>query len=142
MKMIQALTINRTYKNNGQHAQQVVDYTLTGIIRKADNHKWDVDSDIPELHMSVKGNRFTLASDLIGDTVEAKINDYFNRTASTQWAYITTEEEIYIMNRVEFYMFLMLFCTLQADSTKNGGKKKVRFGYESARVREWLKAQI
>jgi predicted PolB exonuclease-like 3'-5' exonuclease len=120
----------------------VVDFTLTGNIRKADNHKWDADSDIPELNMSVKSARFTLAYALNGETKEEKINDYFSRVKSTSWAYITTEGQIYIMNRIEFHMFLMLFCTLERDSTKNGGKVKVRFAHETAKVREWLRGQV
>ena len=142
MTTIQSITINRTYKNNGQHSQQTVDFTLTGQLRKADNHKWNIESDIPELNMSVKADRFTLASDLMGETLSQKISDYFNRTASTSWAYLTNEGQIYIMNQIEFHMFLMLFCTLEKDSTKNGGKIKVRFAHETAKVRKWLKAQI
>lgn len=141
MTTIQSITINRTYKNNGQHSQQTVDFTLTGQLRKADNHKWNIESDIPELNMSVKADRFTLASDLMGETLSQKVSDYFNCTASTSWAYITTEGQIYIMNRIEFHMFLMLFGTLERDSTKNGGKIKVRFAHETAKVREWLRAQ-
>lgn len=142
MTTIQSITIERTYKNNGQHSQQTVDFTLTGQLRKADNHKWNIESDIPELNMSVKADRFTLASDLMGETLDQKVNDYFNRTASTSWAYLTNEGQIYIMNRIEFYMFLMLFCTLERDSTKNGGRVKVRFAHETAKVREWLRAQV
>lgn len=142
MTTIQSITINRTYKNNGQHSQQIVDFTLTGQLRKADNHKWNIESDIPELNMSVKADRFTLASDLMGETLSQKVSDYFNRTASTSWAYLTTEGQIYIMNQIEFHMFLMLFCTLERDSTKNGGKVKVRFAHETAKVREWLRAQV
>ena len=142
MTTIQSITINRTYKNNGQHSQQTVDFTLTGQLRKADNHKWNIESDIPELNMSVKADRFTLASDLMGETLSQKISDYFNRTASTSWAYITNEGQIYIMNRIEFHMFLMLFCTLERDSTKNGGKIKVRFAHETNKVREWLRGQV
>ena len=142
MTTIQSITIERTYKNNGQHSQQTVDFTLTGQLRKADNHKWNIESDIPELNMSVKADRFTLASDLMGETLDQMVNDYFNRTASTSWAYLTNEGQIYIMNRIEFYMFLMLFCTLERDSTKNGGRVKVRFAHETAKVREWLRAQV
>jgi hypothetical protein len=142
MTTIQSITINRTYKNNGQHSQQTVDFTLTGQLRKADNHKWNIESDIPELNMSVKADRFTLASDLMGETLSQKINDYFDRTASTSWAYITNEGQIYIMNRVEFYAFLMAFTTLQRQSSKNGGHYTVKLNHETNKVREWLKAQV
>lgn len=142
MTMIQALTIERTYTNNGQHAQQVADFTLTGNIRKADNHKWTAESDIPELNMSVKSDRFTLAYSLDGETKADKINYYFENVCSTSWAYVTNEGQIYIMNRIEFYEFLMTFTSLQKMSSKNGGHYTVKLNHETNKVREWLKAQI
>ena len=142
MTVIQSLNITRTYSNNGQHSQQVVDFTLTGNIRKADNHKWNEESDIPELNMSVKSARFTLAYALEGETKEEKINYYFNNVKSTSWAYITNEGIIYIMNRIEFYEFLM-FCTgLQLTSTKNGKHYTVKQNHETEKIRQWLKARI
>ena len=137
-----AISIERTYRNNGTHAQQVVDYTLTGQIRKADNRKWNESSDIPELLMSVKADRFTLASDLVGETICEKVEDYFNRVASVNWAYLANNGTIYIMNRSEFKAFLLRFAKLEKDSTKNGGKMKVRFPHETEMVRQWLMAQI
>ena len=142
MTTLKALEITRTYSNNGQHCQQVVDFTLTGNIRKADNHKWDADSDIPELNMSVKSPRFTLAYSLEGETKEDKINYYFSKVKSTSWAYITTEGDIYIMNRVEFYEFLMLWTGLYKASSSNGGHYTVKQNHETNKIREWLKAQI
>ena len=142
MTTIQALEITRTYSNNGQHSQQVVDFTLTGNIRKADNHKWDADSDIPELNMSVKSARFTLAYALNGETKEEKINDYFNRVKSTSWAYITNEGIIYIMNRVEFYNFLMYCTDLYRSSSSNGGHYTIKQNHETNKIRQWLKAQV
>lgn len=138
MTVIQSIKIERLYKNNGQHAQYIADYTLTGQIRKADNIHWTCDSDIPELRMSVKSARATLASDLIGDTKASKVDDYFNRTASTSWAYVTKDEKIYIMDGIEFREFIMTFATMERDSTKNGGRMKVRFPHESHKVIEWL----
>lgn len=137
-----AISIERTYKNNGIHAQQVVDFTLTGQIRKADNRKWNEGSDIPELLMSVKTDRFTLASDLAGETICEKIEDYFNRVRSVNWAYLANNGTIYIMNRSEFKAFLLRFAKLEKDSTKNGGRMKVRFPHETEMVRQWLMAQI
>ena len=137
-----AISINRTYRNNGLHAQQVVDYTLTGQVRKADNRKWNETSDIPELLMSVKADRFTLASDLVGETICEKVDDYFNRVASVNWAYLANNGTIYIMNRSEFKAFLLRFAKLEKDSTKNGGRMKVRFPHETEMVRQWLMAQI
>jgi hypothetical protein len=138
MQKLQAITIHRTYTNNGQHLQQVVDFTVTGLIRKADNKPWNMESDIPEYMMSVKSARATIASDLIGETLLDKVNDYFTRVASVNWAYITKDGWIYIMNMREFREFVMTFATLQRDSTKNGGRMKVRLPHETKKVIEWL----
>lgn len=138
MKTVIIQTIERTYKNNGSHAQQALDFTLTGLIRPHDHCKWNEGSDIPEYNMSVKADRFTLASDLIGETMEDKISDYFERTASTVFAYVATTGIAYIMNAFEFRHFLLAFCKLERDSSKNGGRMKVRFPHETEKVREWL----
>lgn len=138
MTTYKSLTIERTYINNGQHLQQVVDYTLTGKIRKADNKPWQYESDIPELLISVKSARATIASNLIGETLADKVNDYFDRVASVNWAYIAKDGTIYIMNTIEFREFVMTFATLQRDSTKNGGRMKVRLPHETKKVIEWL----
>lgn len=131
-------TIERTYKNNGSHAQQVLDYTLTGQMRAHDHCRWDEGSDIPELDMSVKTDRFTLASDLIGETLTDKVDDYMARTASKVFAYVATTGIAYLMNAIEFKAFMLTFCKLERDSQKNGGRMKVRFPHETAKVREWL----
>ena len=140
MTAIITKTIERTYKNNGSHAQQVLDFTLTGNIRPHDHCKWNEGSDIPEFDMSVKSDRFTLASDLIGETMEEKINDYFNRTASKSFAYVATTGIAYIMNAIEFREFLMTFCSMQRDSMKNGGRMKVRFAHETKKVLQWFES--
>lgn len=138
MQTVTIKTIERIYKNNGAHAQQALDFTLTGHIRPHDNVKWNEGSDIPELHMSVKTDRFTLASDLIGETISDKVDDYFNRTASNVFAYVATTGIAYIMNPTEFKAFMLTFCKLERDSSKNGGRMKVRFPHETEKVREWL----
>ena len=133
--------INRTYKNNGQHQQQALTYTLLGEMRKADNIDWTKDSDIPEYRMSVKADRFTLAAGLQGECLTDMVEDYFERTASNCWAYCSNNGKAYIMEADEFYHFLMKFCKVDRDSTKNGGKLKVRLPHETRAVTEWLEAR-
>lgn len=141
MKMIICKTIERTYSNNGQHCQQMLDFTLTGQVRKADHLKWDKGSDIPEFSMSVKSARFTLAVDLIGETLEDKVDNYFARVLSTAWAYVTKSGEAYIMNRDEFRTFLLTFGTMSRMSSRNGGQIAVKGGHESRKMIEWLSQQ-
>ena len=128
--------------NKGQQKQVEVDFTLTNQIRKADHVPFDKGSDIPELNISVKSARFTLAAILYGDTLEAKVTDYFNRVQSTTWAYATEDGYIYLMNKQEFAEFLLLSCSLQKASSKNGGTKVVRMGTETRAVIQWLEAHV
>ena len=60
MTTITLETIERVYTNNGQHAEQVLAYTLTHEIRKHDRVPFDKGSDIPEYHMSVSQARRAL----------------------------------------------------------------------------------
>lgn len=134
--------IERTYKNNGQHAQQMLDFTLTGQVRKADNVGWRYGSDIPELNMSVKSDRFSLGLGLDGETLEAKVAYFFANCASTSFAYVATTGTAYIMNADEFYAFLMNFCRLDRASSKNGGGLRVCLGHETRAVRAWLETKV
>jgi hypothetical protein len=133
--------INRTYKNNGQHAQQALTYTLLGELRKADNIDWTKDSDIPEYRMSVKADRFSLATGLQGECLVDMLSDYFNRTASNCWAYCSNNGKAYIMDADEWARFIIRFCKVDRDSTKNGGKLKIRLHHETSAVTEWLEAR-
>ena len=139
MKVIKLKPIKRQYKNNGQHAEQLADYTLTGQIRKADHVPFDKGSDIPELEASVKSARFTLASTLKGKTFEEQLKDYFNRTASKMAIYVSLElETAFLMDMEEFRAFIETFCKLQRTSSKNGGGQVIRMGSETKKVQQWL----
>lgn len=143
MKKI-AITTVSTYANIGHRMEQDLTYTLLGEIRAHDSVPFFVDSDIPELHMSVKASGFTLASARLnmGETFEEKLDDFFARVASTSFAYCTLENEAYIMNADEFRCFLCQFCGLDRESSKNGGGCKVRCRKESKKMREWLASRV
>lgn len=143
MEIIKVASIPRTYKNNGQHAEQALCYTLTGEIRKADKVPFDKASDIPEYAISVKSSRFTLASAKanFGDTFEEKLTDFVNRVHSTRFAYVSLANMVaYVMNIEEFADFVRNFCTLAKESTSNGGGMKIRCKKESKTMIDWLEA--
>lgn len=143
MKVVKLKSIKRKYKNNGQHAEQLADYALTGQIRKADRIAFDKGSDIPELEASVKSARFTLASTLKGETFEEQLNDYFTRTASRMVVYVSLELELaFLMDMEEFRAFIETFCKLQRSSSENGGKPVIRMGTETKKVKEWLLERV
>lgn len=143
MKVVKLKSIKRKYKNNGQHAEQLADYALTGQIRKADRIAFDKGSDIPELEASVKSARFTLASTLKGETFKEQLEDYFTRTASKLAVYVSLELEIaFLMDMEEFRTFIETFCKLQRSSSENGGKPVIRMGTETKKVKEWLLERV
>ena len=127
-------------RNFGAYAESVVAYDVTGEIRTHDHVPFDKGSDIPELNASVKSARFTLASANLsnGNTLEEKINDYFNRVASNLFIYVTKDLTAYYMDANEFRAFLEKFTTLQRESEKNGNGMKVRAKSESKAMKQWL----
>lgn len=139
------MTINHIsmLSNPGQAKQQDLAFALTGEIRKPDAVRFDMDSDIPEFSISVKSARFTLASAsaLSATTFEGQLNEFSERVHSEKFAYVTKNNMVYIMDKVEFLDFCHEFCGWEQESEKNGGAYKVRCRKESKRMIKWLQAR-
>ena len=145
MTTIEIKVMDRNYKNNGQHAEQILAYTLTGEVRKHDNLPFDQGSDIPEFHMSVKssgaslmGARLCTKSDKDGI-----IEEFVTRSASDCFAYVVADFSIaYIMNRNEFREFATEFGYLSRESQSNGGGVKVALLKQSKRMIRWFEGRL
>ena len=145
MTTITLETIERVYTNNGQHAEQVLAYTLTHEIRKHDRVPFDKGSDIPEFKMSVKSSKASLMSGnyCTKETKEEIIAEFLMRTASECFAYVLEDlTTAYVMDKVEFAEFCREFSGMSRESSKNGGKAKVQFYKENSRTREWLASRV
>lgn len=144
MYTINTATIERTYSNFGSHAEQALAFTLTGEMRTHDKVPYHKGSDIPEYHMSVKTQGFTLMSANLceSEDFEEIISQYMANVASTCVAYVAQNMVAYVMNMVEFNEFLHLFCTTDRESSKNGGGIKVKMRKESKKVMDWLTAKV
>ena len=122
--------------NNGQYAQAIADYTLMKKDRASDSVKFDEGSDIPELRVSVKAERFTLALNVNGETVTEQVTDYLNRVHSTGWIYVSKNGYGYGMNKAEFTEFLKIGCRSSLSDTSGRHnqpiQKVVRGSEESA----------
>lgn len=130
MEKITLKPIERTYKNNGQHAEQVARFTLTGEIAKADNKAHDLASDC--LNYQIKSARATVCK---GTDLKA----YLDTDASTAYIYVTANfENAYIMSRAEYEEFISEFGTVTRESTKNGGATKIRLGHETNKMLAWF----
>ena len=145
MTTITLTTIERTYTNNGMHAEQTLAYALTGEIRAHDHVPFDKGSDIPEYHMSVKSSKASLMSGnrCESQTKEGIIAEFIAKSASTCFAYVIADfSKAYVMSGEEFAEFCMAFGGMSRESSKNGGKAKVQLRAETAKTLAWLEAHI
>ena len=134
---MEKLTLNtnfaRVYANNGQHAEQVMRFTLTGEICKADNLSHDKGGDV--LDIQIKSARATVCK---GTDLKA----YLDLDGANRYAYVVNDfTAAYIMSRAEWVEFVNEFGTIARESQKNGGAEKIRLGHESAKMREWLETR-
>lgn len=130
MKVINLKSLARTYKNNGQHAEQVARYTLTGEVCKADNISHEKSADC--LNIQIKSARATVC---YGDSLAA----YLEKDAATAFGYVISDfSKMFIMDKAEYIDFVEKFGTLTKDSTKNGGRVKIRLKTESSAMIEYL----
>lgn len=121
---------NRVYANNGQHAEQVARFTLTGELVKADNKPFTAGGDIGDLQ--VKSARATVCK---GTDIKAHIElDGANR-----YGYVMKDlSKMVIMSSEEWVEFVNEFATVTRESQKNGGAEKLRLSDETKKMREWL----
>jgi hypothetical protein len=139
MTYINLTQIERTYKIRGQHCEQLLAYNITGEIRTHDSKRFDKASDIPEIDCSVKSEGFTLSQRLVGETKEEQIADFFNRSVSKVYAYVTKDfQTAVMMDKAEFEYFLREFCSMTRASQKCGGMKVLKMRSESKAVRAYL----
>ena len=129
-----------TCKTNGDTAQQTVNFYHTGKTERHDSRPWYEGSDIEEIAGSVKSSGFSLADGRTnrGETLDEKWSDFRARTASRVFIYVTAENIGYYMDIDEFESFVKTWCYISRESSKNGGRSKVRCKHESQKMRNWL----
>lgn len=134
MTIIAMTTIERQYKNSGQHAEQTFRYTMSGNICKADNRPATMCGDYADIQ--IKSARATICKG-------KDIASHLATDKAEKYAYVTADfKTAYIMSKVEYFTFATLFATLTRESTKNGGAEKMRFKSESKAMLEWLQARV
>lgn len=122
--------IDRHYANNGQHAEQVARFTLTGKIVKADNKPFTVGGDI--LDIQIKSARATVCDGL-------DIRAHVELDAAKCYGYVLADfTKMYIMSPDDWIEFVEKFATATTDSSKNGGRIKLRLSHEGKAMRQWL----
>ena len=125
------LTTNftRQYRNNGQHMEQWVRYTLTGETAKADNLAHDKGADC--MGYQIKSARATVCkgTDLVA---------YLATDMATAYIYATLDGVAYVMTKTEYIAFVEVFGTVTRESSKNGGAEKIRLKHETPALLTYL----
>lgn len=130
MEKINLPTIPREYSNNGQHAEQVFRFALTGKLCKADNLPATAGADVADIQ--IKSARATVCH---GSDLDAGIA----RDRANRFAYVSADfATAYIMTRAEWLDLCHHFATLTTESKANGGHAKYRLCKETKALREWL----
>ena len=120
-------TIERQYKNNGQHLEQLYRYNMTGRLEKADNREGaDLDN------IQIKSARATVCK---GTDCKA----YIENDIATVYAYVIKDgTKAYEMNKTEWIAFVEMFGTVTTESGKNNGGLKIRLKCESKAMIDYL----
>lgn len=133
MTTITLKAIERTYKNNGQHAEQVFRFTMTGELTKADNKPCTECGDLDDIQ--IKSARATICKG-------TDIASHLEQDAANRYAYVVADATIaYLMDKTEYLEFANLFGTVTRESKANGGAEKMRFKAEGKAMIEWLGAR-
>lgn len=136
--------INNDSTNNGNTREYAV-CRYFGIERdKHDKTPYHKGSDV-ELadgrNISVKSAGFTLMHGNLCkgcNTFEGIWRRYYRNTHSNVWIYVTKDWTAYIMDKKEFSKFIHLFCSINHESSKNGGHIKIKHRSESKAVLQWF----
>lgn len=133
MDAIELKELPRQYKNNGQHAEQIGRYTLTGEVCKADNKPFTAGGDCGDIQ--IKSARATVCR---GTDIKAHIT----MDGAKRYGYVNASFTVmYLMNADEWLEFASLFGTVTRESQKNGGAVKMRLKAEGKEMTEWLRAR-
>ena len=124
---------------NGGDLKEALDKAVKGLPEHKDpNGKWNEGSDIPETNTSVKSSRFTLASDLKGETVSEVLDRYFEEVPSDNWDYVAIIDDmvvIYNMDATEAREMMETFCKINERNV-------VRMKQETASVIRWFEERV
>lgn len=128
----------KTYMNAGDFSEVALKNAFGLKAEKDANTAFDVGSDIELYHMSVKSSKATLCNEILGHDLETSMNTYFERTASTCWAWVIVMDgtvTAYIMNAAEFRKFMASWASYNTES-------RVRFKASSGKMIAWFEERV
>ena len=126
------------YMNTGEFSEAQYKYKRGFDAVKDANTAFDAGSDIEELHMSVKSSKATLTNEILGKDMESSLDCYFERVASTSWAWVVIIDDTltaYVMDATEFREFTELWA-----SYNNEGR--IRYKATSGKMLKWFEERV
>lgn len=123
------------YMNAGEYVEVLCKMANNLPAIKDASTPYNVESDIPEYHASVKSSKATLVNKVLAETFEKSLDVYFANTVSSSFWYGSVDNNlltIYKMTAPIFRKFLEKFGYLDS--------KKVRLKAESKMMIKWLQA--
>ena len=127
------------YMNGGEFAECIDKWARGLEPKKDDNTPYDVDSDIPELSISVKSARAGLTERKLADNLNEYIKIFFENVHSKYFDWVVIVDNIvtiYTMNKTEFRKFTKEFISWDTYC------KRPRFGVSSVRMVKWLESRV
>ena len=126
------------YMNAGEFSEAQYKYKKGFEAVKDGNTAFDAGSDIEELHCSVKSSKATLTNEILGTDMQSSLDCYFERVASTSWAWVVIVDDTltaYIMDANEFREFTELWA-----SYNNEGR--IRYKVTSGKMIKWFEERV
>ena len=126
------------YMNAGEWCEAQYKYVLGLEAAKDANTAFDAGSDIETLHRSVKSSKATLTNEVLGRDMDTSLTCYFERVASTSWAWVVPMDEtltVYVMDANEFKEFTELW----ASYTNEG---RIRYKATSGKMIKWFEERV
>lgn len=126
------------YMNAGEFSEAQYKYKRGFDAVKDGNTAFDAGSDIEPLHRSVKSSKATLTNEILGTDMQSSLDCYFERVASTSWAWVVIMDDTltaYVMDANEFREFTKLW----ASYTNEG---RIRYKATSGKMIKWFEERV
>lgn len=124
--------------NKGQIAEALASYTLTGMVKRPDDTRFDVAPDFADVQCK------TYHSTIAIGTTDADLIRYIDATACKQFAYVTKDlTAMYLMDKAEWTTLVMQFHDFDTCSLSGHmGEPSIRLNRAEKRMLKVMNAMM
>lgn len=138
----------KAVKNRGQYLEFCfrVAMGMNPIEARADNVSACKGCDFG--NVSIKSARFSLSCNVQAAGLENLLRECLRVDMAKKYVYITDSNgkmdsiKVYEMDPITFEKFVLTFAKVERESSKNGGKEKIRFPRENEKILQWLDKNV